>query len=119
MLDDDEKINDGNAEAIAEKIFAPDVQDRPKIALQFYIYDMLLRSRPEVEGRQIYNSVYSTSALFKEPPLTVPCNEIFFNAVSERLEKLLEEMYDISVPFRRTDDDKVCQYCDFKTICGK
>ena len=119
VLDDDEKINDGNAEAIAEKIFAPDVQDRPKIALQFYIYDMLLRSRPEVEGRQIYNSVYSTSALFKEPPLTVPCNEIFFNAVSERLEKLLEEMYDISVPFRRTDDDKVCQYCDFKTICGK
>lgn len=119
VLDDDEKINDGNAEAIAEKIFAPDVKERPKIALQFYIYDLLLQSRPEVEGRTIYNSVYSTSALFKEPPLTVPCNETFFNAVSVRLEKLLEEMYDTDVPFRRTDDEKVCEYCDFKTICGK
>ena len=119
VLDDDEKINDGNAEAIAEKIFAPDVKERPKIALQFYIYDLLLQTRPEVEGRTIYNSVYSTSALFREPPLTVPCNETFFNAVSVRLEKLLEEMYDTDVPFRRTDDVKVCEYCDFKTICGK
>ena len=119
VLDDDEKIQDGNAEAIAEKIFACDVKDRPKIALQFYIYDMLLKSRPEVQGKTIYNCIYSVSGLFKEPPLTVPCNEIFFNAVSERLEKLLDEMHNTEVPFRRTDDEKVCQYCDFKTICGK
>lgn len=119
VLDDDEKIDDGNAEAIADKIFAPDVKDRPKIALQFYIYDMLVASRPEVQGRELYNCVYSTSALFKEAPRIVPCNEIFCKAVSERLERLLEEMYDTSVPFRRTGDEKNCQYCDFKTICGR
>ena len=119
VLDDDEKIQDGNAEAIAEKIFSKDIKDRPKIALQFYIYDLLLMSRPEVQGRKIYNSIYSTSGLFKAPPMTVACNETFFNAVSERLKKLLDEMYDTAVPFRRTEDEKVCQYCDFKTICGK
>ncbi len=119
VLDDDEKIHDGNAEAIAEKIFARDVKDRPKIALQFFIYDMLLESHPQVQGRAIYNCIYSVSGLFKEPPLTVPCNEVFFNAVSERLEKLLDEMHNTEVPFRRTEDEKVCQYCDFKTICGK
>ena len=119
MLDDDEKIDDGNAEAIADKIFAPDVKERPKIALQFYIYDLLVRTRPEVQGRTVFNCIYSTSGLFKEAPVTYPCNEIFFNAVSDRLKGLLDEMYDTSVPFRRTGDEKVCQYCDFKTICGK
>lgn len=119
VLDDDENITDGNAGAIAEKIFAPDVKDRPKIALQFYIYDLLVGTRPEVAGREIYNCVYSTSGLFTKPPMTVPRNQIFFDAVSELLGKLLDEMYDTSVPFRRTEDEKVCQYCDFKTICGK
>ncbi len=119
VLKDDEDIQDGNAEAIAEKIFAPDVAERPKIALQFYIYDLLVQSRPEVQGRDIYNCVYSTSGLFTKPPMTMKRNQIFFDAVSQRLGKLLDEMYDVSVPFRRTDDEKICQYCDFKTICGR
>lgn len=119
VLKDDEDIQDGNAEAIADKIFTPDIAERPKIALQFYIYDLLVQSRPEVNGRDIYNCVYSTSGLFAGPPMTVRRNRIFFDAMSERLEKLLEEMYDTAVPFRRTEDENVCKYCDFKTICGK
>jgi ATP-dependent exoDNAse (exonuclease V) beta subunit len=119
VLDDDENITDTNAEAIADKIFAPDVKDRPKIALQFYIYDLLVQPRPEVKGRDIYNCVYSTSGLFTKPPMTMPLNRIFFDAVSERLGKLLDEMYDTTVPFRRTEDENVCKYCDFKTICGR
>ncbi len=123
VLEDDENIHDGNAEDIAEKIFARDVKDRPKIALQFYIYDMLLRTdprlRPVIEGRSIFNSVYSTAHLFKEAPATVPLNRKFYEAVSERLGKVLEEMYDLNVPFRRTEDEKNCGYCDFKMICGR
>ena len=119
VLDDDIHIHDGNAEAIAEAIFAPDIKDRPKIALQFFIYDMLLKDRAEARGRNICNCVYSVSSLFKEAPVTVPLNEKFYNAVSERLASLLDEMYDISVPFRRTEDLKVCEYCDFKNICGR
>ena len=119
VLKDDEYIHDGNAEDIADKIFAPDVSERPKIALQFFIYDLLVRNNPKFEGRKIYNSVYSTSKLFKEAPMTVPVNEVFFDAVSERLKGLLDEMRNPQVPFRRTSDEKVCEYCDFKTICGR
>ena len=119
VLKNDEDIQDGNAEAIADSIFLPDVAERPKIALQFYIYDLLLRNYDLVKGRNICNSVYSTANLFKEAPKTVPLNATFFDAVSERLANLLEEMYDLQVPFRRTKDEKVCAYCDFKTICGK
>lgn len=119
VLDDDEKIHDGNAEYIADLIFHPDMKNWPKIALQFYIYDMLVRSRPEAEGREIFNCIYSTSRLFKEVPVAYPLNARFYDAVSERLEKLLDEMYDTSVPFRRTEDEKTCGYCDFRMICGR
>ncbi len=123
VLDDDENINDANAELIAEKIFSPDIKDRPKIALQFHIYDMLLRLDPRMkeimQGREIYNCVYSTAHLFKEMPSTVPLNRKFYDEVSDRLAALLNEMYDVSVPFRRTSDEKNCEYCDFKMICGR
>lgn len=119
VLEDDENINDGNAEEIAEKIFHPDMKNWPKIALQFYVYDMLLQSRPEVKGRDIFNCVYSTARIFKEPPVTVPLNRRFFDAVTDRLKNLLDEMYDTSVPFARTEDEKTCGYCDFRTICGR
>ncbi len=119
VLDEDQNIHDGNAESIAETVFMPDVKDRPKIALQFFIYDMLLQGRPEAENRKIWNCVYSVSSLFKEAPVTVPMNETFFKAMSGKLASLLDEMYDTSVPFRRTEDAKVCEYCDFKNICGR
>ena len=119
VLEDDENIHDGNAEEIAEKIFHPDMKNWPKIALQFYIYDMLVQSRPEIKGRKICNCVYSTANLFKEPPVTVPMNAKFYDAVSERLEAMLDQMYDTSVPFHRTDDEKTCTYCDFRMICGR
>ncbi len=119
VLDDDENIHDGNAAHIAESIFAPDVKDRPKIALQFFMYDLLAQSLPEVAGREIHNCVYSTSRLFSAPPQTYPMNRTFCNEMSGRLEKLLDEMYDLSVPFRRTEDEKICKYCDFNRICSK
>lgn len=119
MLEEDEHICDENAEAIADKIFDPACKERPKIALQFFIYDMLLQNVPIVEGMKITNSVYSTAHLFSDPPVTVPLNRKFYDAMSERLEKLLGQMYDTDIPFRRTDDESVCAYCDFKMICGR
>ncbi len=119
VLEDDQNIGDANAEAIAEKIFAQDAKERPKIALQFYIYDLLLSDKPEFADKEVFNCVYSTSALFKEIPRAYRKNGIFFRAMSERLEKLLQEMYDLNVPFRRTTNEKACEYCDFKMICGR
>ena len=104
---------------IAEKIFAEDVKDRPKIALQFFIYDMLLRNRPEVQGKRLSNCVYSTSRLFREKPAVVPLNRIFYDETSKRLEAVLDEMCNPQAGFRRTSDESIRTYCDFKTICGR
>ena len=119
VLDKDENIDDGNAVDIADEIFDPSSKERPKIALQFFIYDMLIQSDPRVEGQDISNSVYSTANLFKDRPQIKPLCRRFYDAMSEHLEKLLEEIYDLDVPFRRTDNEKTCTYCDFKMICGR
>lgn len=36
-----------------------------------------------------------------------------------RLQNLLEEIFNPSVPFEQTEEDSVCGYCDFKAICGR
>ena len=119
VLENDENITDDNAEDIVAMIFSPMSKERPKIALQFFIYDMLIQNESKLKGLQIANSVYSTADLFKEKPKTVSLNRKFCTAMSENMEKLLQEIYDLNVPFRRTDDQKVCAYCDFKMICGR
>ncbi len=119
VLENDENINDDNAIDIAGMIFDPSCKERPKIALQFFIYDMLLQDDPRVEGSGIANSVYSTANLFKNKPETYKLCRKFYDVMMEHLEKLLEEIYDLEVPFRRTEDEKVCSFCDFKMICGR
>ena len=119
VLDEDFMIEEYGPVEVADKIFAPDIQGRPKIAFQFYIYDLLLQGREDVKGRKIHNCIYSTSRLFRELPQSRPLNNLFFDRVTENLEKLLDEICDPQVNFRRTSDEKMCSYCDFKTICGR
>lgn len=93
--------------------------DKPKIAFQLFIYDLLLRENGIDKGRSIYDSVYSTAKIFSEPPQTVRLGEPFYNAMYDGLVNLLEELEDLSVPFRRTEDQGECTYCDFRIICGR
>lgn len=113
------KIDDGNAEEVVEAVFGRDVKDRPKIALQFHIYDMLLEANGLTGGRELSNCVYSVFGLYSGLPETVARNMKFYNLVSERLKALLDEISDPEVPFERTEDRKQCEYCDFKMICGR
>ena len=119
VLENDENIDDLNAVDIAQMIFDPQCKERPKIALQFFIYDMLIQGDPRVKDLKIFNSVYSTANLFKDNPKTKSLCQKFYDTMIDHLEKLLEEIYDLDVPFRRTEDEKVCSYCDFKMICGR
>ena len=68
---DDYEIDDTNFERIAEAIFAQDTEERPGIAFQFYIYDLLLREKGHDAGRQVRNSIYSMATIFKEQPQTL------------------------------------------------
>lgn len=58
VSDSDFIINDDNAEAVVEAIFAHDNEERPKIALQLYIYDRFIRDEAAMRGKSIVNSIY-------------------------------------------------------------
>ncbi len=116
---DDIDINDDNAASVVDKLFGPTNNGRPKIALQLYMYGLLAQERADLRGRPVVNSIYSVSRLFTEPLQDRPANAEFARLARERLKDLFAELVDPSVPFRRTEERKTCEYCDFKMICGR
>ncbi len=128
---DESKVmgEDGNdsskASAIFDSIFAEDSKARPKIALQFFIYNLMLRLNPEgrtlVGGRQVTNAVYSVSGLFKDGCSEYSLPEDVVNDASKKLKECLDGIFDMekNPTFRRTGDATVCGFCDFRMICGR
>ena len=116
---DDIDITDDNAAQVVDKLFGPTNNGRPKIALQLFMYGLLTQERADLKDRPVVNSIYSVSRLFTEPLEDRPASAGFARLTRDRLKDLLAEMTDPSVPFRRTEERKTCEYCDFKTICGR
>ena len=120
VTEDDYNISDDNAADVVGKLFAPETADRPKIALQIYLYDRFVREDPEYDGRPIYNSIYQPRNFFFEDVGCYPLSEEFYSLMGSALEGLLAEITDLSKPFTRTSNvNGVCKYCDFKTLCGR
>lgn len=117
--DQDVDIDDENALKVVESLFREDNPDRPKIAMQLFLYDMFVENHNSVKGKRIVNSIYPPAKLFVSPVLDVERSTVFTDLMKDRLKHMLEEISDISVNFRRTTEPKTCSVCDFKTICGR
>ncbi len=117
--DNDIDIRDENAADVVDKLFGPSNVGRPKIALQLFLYGLLAETLPELKGKDFVNSICSTRRLFAKPLKDCAQSPLFVSLVKERLKEMLAEMVDPDVPFSRTDEPKTCEYCDFKTICGR
>ena len=116
---EDIDITDDNAAVVVDKLFGPTNNGRPKIALQLYMYGLLTQEMPTLKDRPVVNSIYSVSRLFTEPLKDRPANAEFARLTRERLKDLFAEMTNPEVPFYLTEERKTCEYCDFKTICGR
>ncbi len=133
VLDEDLNITDETAEGTVDLVFGDDNSKRPKIALQIFIYDMFLREpdSPKFDRRGaagprkcaanegILNSIYQTSSMFVSKVPVVRMNDKFYGLMAEALAGTLDEMVDPGKPFSRTEDQRTCEYCDFKKICGR
>lgn len=120
VSDSDINVTDSSAEYVVDKLFNPETadRDRPKIALQLFLYDMFV-SKDVPEGGAVVNSIYSPSRLFVSPVEKVEESGVFISLMKERLSAMLSEIADTGTPFRRTGDVSTCEYCDFKNICGR
>lgn len=128
----DVNIDASNASEIASSIFSPETSSRkrPEIALQFFVYDYLLRNgrvvpkdappRPSpCQGQNLINTVYSTRQFMMEQPVNVDLVEEFYDEMTTLMQSLLLEIEDLNVHFDRTEDTGVCAMCDFRNICGR
>ena len=113
--DEEFNIEEGKEEKVADALFLKDNDDRPKITLQMFLYDEWAKKH----WKNVENSIYSPSDLFVNDVRSYPFNDKFNSLVKDGLSKTLEEMADVSVPFRRTENEKTCERCDFKMICGR
>ena len=114
--------SDDNADVFVERIFDAEykVKKDYKAALQFYIYGrMAAQSGIVSSGEQIFNSMYSTSDLFRNVPAVNPLSQRFSELMDQRLKDILDQIRDRDIPFRMTQETDACRYCDFKMICGR
>lgn len=119
VKDEDTDISDDKAQTVADLLFGPSNEKRPTIAFQLFLYDMFTRALPEYRNVRIENGIYAPANLFVNPPVTSSLSPVFADLVKERLGGILAEMDDPAVPFRRTEEIKTCEMCNFKMICGR
>ena len=117
VTDDDILITDDNASDVVDKLFGESNANRPKIALQLFLYDLF--AHKAFRDVQVVNSIYSTGRLYTGPLPDCPESSEFIRLTHERLRDMLAQMTDVSIPFTRTSEIKTCEFCDFKTICGR
>lgn len=116
-------VDADNAASAAEKIFEGTHDERKKFkaGLQFYLYDRMVKTAPDIKAPKdpISNCMYSVPNLFTAIPGTYRLDGEFAKLMEEKLDSLLKDIADPDVDFTRTDDKNVCEWCDFKMICGR
>jgi hypothetical protein len=113
-----------------EDLFDSSLKERPKHVFQTFLYGLLYKQYSN--GKQIFPGVFYMKESFKDEFTTALIQEIdkknqvivtdFNSFESEFVANLtlcLDTIFDTSTPFIQTQNSKVCDYCDFKTICNR
>ena len=111
-----------------EQLFTPS-ETRPNYIFQTFLYAaIMIRKQPlMVAPALLYihraaSESYSPVIEMGEPRKPkIPVNNFAFfeDEFRERLQALLEEIFDEKELFTQTEDIKKCAYCDFKAICKR
>lgn len=111
-----------------EQLFTPS-EGRPNYIFQTFLYAAIMsrQQRLKVAPALLYihrasSESYSPVIEMGEPRKPkIPVNNFAFfeDEFRERLQTLLEEIFNKEEPFTQTEDIKKCAYCDFKAICKR
>lgn len=113
-------------------LFDKEAKERPKAVMQVFLYAWMYGRRKENEGREIEPAIYYLRTLFEEKFDPTVIRKVG-RSKSERVENFqtykeefeaelhacLEEIFDRSLDFIQTENDKVCAYCRFRDLCGR
>jgi CRISPR/Cas system-associated exonuclease Cas4 (RecB family) len=120
----DKKIFTGIAD-----LFNKDDINRPKEILQIFMYSLIYQQETNIQNispaiiflRNLFDENVNFSILQKTANGTNPVNDFsrFKDEFKAFFTECLEEIFDKDIPFTQTDNNKTCEYCAFKEICGK
>lgn len=111
-----------------EQLFTP-AEGRPNYIFQTFLYAAIMSKQQRLKvapallyihraASEQYSPVVEMGEL-RQPKIPVNNFAFFEDDFRERLQALLEEIYNKEEPFTQTENKKVCEYCDFKAICKR
>jgi len=111
-----------------EKLFRPHYK-RASHVFQLLTYCAILYHKPPtkwLKPQLLYINKAGSEEFTGEIQLGVQKNKLPITDYAthdqifmEQLEKLLQELFDPSVPFRQCEDPRTCEYCLYKPICKR
>jgi len=110
-----------------DELFDSDNSKRPKAVLQTFFYGMLY-NKERANGEQIKPVIYSLRALenyqithkiSKDQAPIVDDYATIQEPFETALKNCLSTMFDPKQSFTQCDDQKQCEFCNFRTICNR
>lgn len=106
------------------QLFDASRNNRPKQILQVFVYALFYGL--ENPGTPLAPAVYYLRSVFRDFDPSVTCQKTrvddtaaFMPEFTERFNALLHEIFDPAVPFSQTPNEKNCEWCPFRGVCGR
>jgi CRISPR/Cas system-associated exonuclease Cas4 (RecB family) len=107
-----------------EQLFDASKNNRPHQILQVFIYALFYSA--ENKNFAISPAIYYLRSIFKDFNPAISCQKNRIDNIStylpeftERFNALLEEIFDPNIPFSQTENEKNCEWCAFRDVCGR
>lgn len=106
------------------QLFDASKNNRPTHILQVFMYAFFYAK--EHPDQKLLPAIYYLRSIFNnfDPTITLNKEKItdisdFFDEFTNRLNACLQEIFDENIPFTQTPQEKNCQWCAFKEVCGR
>ena len=111
-------------------LFIAGDKSRKRAVLQTFIYALMLKKKESdtavIPGiysvRDIHNKNFDYRIFVKNDKKSKsPVMDISDYKVSmiELLKKVIEEIWDTTIPFQQVDEPEICKYCPYKQLCSR
>ena len=111
-----------------EQLFTP-ADNRPNYIFQTFLYAAILCRKQPLKVAPSLLYIHRAASESYSPVIEMgearqakmPVNNFVFyeDEFRERLEKLLHEIFSPEAPFDQTENTKLCEYCDFRSLCKR
>ena len=95
-----------------ESLFDGTKTNRNKVVFQMFMYALLLGESQEMIAEPYFIRELAKGKSYSE---FIAGEKLY--EYTDRLKTLLEEVFDTKVPFSPTSNTRICEWCDFNTIC--